>query len=733
MKLNTVENVIERSGDLKDEENFTIALTAKAIEVLSSQIYKDAQKAIVRELGTNAADSHIEAGKKDVPFDVTLPNNMVPELVIRDYGTGMAYEKVMTMYRTYFGSDKTNSNEVTGCLGLGSKSPLAYTDQFQVTSWYNGEKSVYTIYKNEKGLPCINRIFHAASDEPTGVEVRISIKRYDFDAFRSKAIDTYKWFTPRPKIGGVSKLDWSEEAIAFESTDWKIRQDVQKKLTVVMGNVAYHVEHSDLQTVRSKLSHKAQVICDCNPIIHVNIGDVDIAASRETLKFDGNRTHSTLEKMLTRISKELVTKFESQIDSCATHWEARKLLRKLKNTQPLGSILPDKVKWKGIDVSTTIRLSKSDSFINKIGLSKHYCAERYAECKRYFMRSKERGYGFTLSTQTVDKIDVSEDAHVFIIEGKSHISKVSHFVRSGGEKRSAYVLTPATGTPASYLKDGTLDYPETKAFTLEEFFKNEHLEGIVQKTEDLPTPPKNLPENRTPVAHVLSPIQHVSRYDNKYWREREVDFDAGGIYVRVKGNHWNTNNMSDRRASELYDYHPVVHGKDVVGIRMKMYEQFDNAPQWKLVDDYIVEQYKDNIAAKEAARKQELWNRIESHSYSDFQKLDDITSFRPQHKDGLFVEVCNLFAEMEKQSNNDLANAYKIALPFLRTPLDIEKEYEDAKKVYNSFMKRYPLLDDIDNWSINEMREKILHYVGLIDGIKLHKKKRKSKRRMQFA
>jgi signal transduction histidine kinase len=138
MKLNTVENVIERSGDLRDEENFTIALTAKAIEVLSSQIYKDAQLAIVRELGTNAADSHIEAGKKDVPFDVTLPNNMVPELVIRDYGTGMAYEKVMTMYRTYFGSDKTHSNEVTGCLGLGSKSPLAYTDQFQVTSWYGG-------------------------------------------------------------------------------------------------------------------------------------------------------------------------------------------------------------------------------------------------------------------------------------------------------------------------------------------------------------------------------------------------------------------------------------------------------------------------------------------------------------------------------------------------------------------------------------------------------------------
>lgn len=68
MKLNTVENVIERSGDLRDEENFTIALTAKAIEVLSSQIYKDAQLAIVRELGTNAADSHIEAGKKDVPF-----------------------------------------------------------------------------------------------------------------------------------------------------------------------------------------------------------------------------------------------------------------------------------------------------------------------------------------------------------------------------------------------------------------------------------------------------------------------------------------------------------------------------------------------------------------------------------------------------------------------------------------------------------------------------------------
>jgi hypothetical protein len=316
------------------------------------------------------------------------------------------------------------------------------------------------------------------------------------------------------------------------------------------------------------------------------------------------------------------------------------------------------------------------------------------------------------------------------LEGKNHISKVSHFVREGGQHRVAYILSPATPRSATYNQDGTVDVPETKAFSLDHLFKTEHLADIIKKTDILPTPPKNLPENRTPVAHVLSPLASARYNSSKYWIEREVDFDAGGVYVRVKGNHWSTDNQSDRRAPELFGYEPIIHAKDIVGIRQKLYEKFDNAPQWKLLDDYIIDEYKNNHKAKNAALKRELWHKVDGNSYQDFSMLHNIIRFKPKHKDGLFAEVCNLFATMEKEAESDEATAYMIALPFLKTTLDVKSEYADAKRIYKAFEQRYPLLSEVDSW---DSREKILHYVGLIDGIKLHKKKRKNKRYLQLA
>jgi hypothetical protein len=48
------------------------------------------------------------------------------------------------------GSDKRDSNEKAGTLGYGSKSAFAYTEQFTIRSFYNGEVRVYisTMEKN---------------------------------------------------------------------------------------------------------------------------------------------------------------------------------------------------------------------------------------------------------------------------------------------------------------------------------------------------------------------------------------------------------------------------------------------------------------------------------------------------------------------------------------------------------------------------------------------------------
>lgn len=135
--------------------SFKITASAKAFVVLSSGLYSDKVRAVVRELSCNAYDSHVAAGKKDVPFNVHLPTQFEPWFSVRDFGTGMTKEQVLDLYSTYFESTKTQSNDFVGALGLGSKSPFSYVENFSVVSTKDGKTGYYTAYINEAGFPAI--------------------------------------------------------------------------------------------------------------------------------------------------------------------------------------------------------------------------------------------------------------------------------------------------------------------------------------------------------------------------------------------------------------------------------------------------------------------------------------------------------------------------------------------------------------------------------------------------
>ena len=71
---------------------------------------------------------------------VKLPNyeKNIMNISFRDYGPGLKHNEVMSIYKVYGKSTKTKSNDVTGCLGLGSKSPYSISSTFYVRSYNNG-------------------------------------------------------------------------------------------------------------------------------------------------------------------------------------------------------------------------------------------------------------------------------------------------------------------------------------------------------------------------------------------------------------------------------------------------------------------------------------------------------------------------------------------------------------------------------------------------------------------
>ena len=90
------EAVLSNVGEIGE---FRIRNSAKAFNILSSGLYANKIKAIIRELSCNAVDSHVAAGN-DQPFEVHLPSTLEPWFSIRDFGTGLNHEQVTNIYTT---------------------------------------------------------------------------------------------------------------------------------------------------------------------------------------------------------------------------------------------------------------------------------------------------------------------------------------------------------------------------------------------------------------------------------------------------------------------------------------------------------------------------------------------------------------------------------------------------------------------------------------------------------
>ena len=72
-------------------------------------------------------------------------------------------------------STKRDSNEVIGCFGIGSLSPYSMCDSFTVKSYRNGTVRTYQCMRNDKRQPKVIPLGSAPTDEPNGLEVKLTV------------------------------------------------------------------------------------------------------------------------------------------------------------------------------------------------------------------------------------------------------------------------------------------------------------------------------------------------------------------------------------------------------------------------------------------------------------------------------------------------------------------------------------------------------------------------------
>ena len=293
---------------------FKISASPVAFDILSSKLYSNPILAIVRELLTNAYDSHKAAGKEDIPIKVNFPSYLEPNFIIRDYGLGLSKEDVMEMYTTFFSSTKSDSNDFTGCFGLGSKTPFSYTTSFSVNSYWNGTK-YYFIATKKDGLPNIFFVKEEPTEEENGLEISIPTdKSGGFDhKFHNEMVNYLKYIpeikvdTPKEivrRVPLISKDVFKLYEKEIPSHPWDIShatgicyikqgQNIYKANDFIYkyGQGAKEAGKVDLSTLRYFFNY-------CDVVIEVPIGTLSITPSRESLSQEEENIAKVEEQIL---------------------------------------------------------------------------------------------------------------------------------------------------------------------------------------------------------------------------------------------------------------------------------------------------------------------------------------------------------------------------------------------------------------------------------------------------
>ncbi|HGV0335084.1 TPA: ATP-binding protein [Escherichia coli] len=314
----------------KEAISFGISDDPAFFHVLSTSLYNNPTLAVVRETICNSWDAHIEAGKTDTPIRITIDTDNF--ITFRDYGNGIPDELIGSIYGVYGASTKKSNSSVTGGFGLGCKSPFAYTDSFQVTSWNQGKMSVYNVAKaaiENDGKPGIVPIVTGIPTEESGLEVKFQLGKHD--------VNTFVHYITSIVFNGEIKAELSIPKLTREETGNSIQQGDYTLLNTLgmsfepgsydmsdswykgyMGNSNIFVRYGNVMypIVSSPASEEAvglilnfmNIIGASNLVVQAAPDTLAIAPSRETLS-----NQKLTDDGITTLCVDLVDRMEKEI------------------------------------------------------------------------------------------------------------------------------------------------------------------------------------------------------------------------------------------------------------------------------------------------------------------------------------------------------------------------------------------------------------------------------------
>lgn len=715
MKLSYVQENPPILSNVGEVGEFRIRNSAKAFNILSSGLYANKIRAIIRELSTNAVDSHVAAGRGELPFDVHLPNKLEPWFSIRDYGTGLSHDQVTNIYTTYFESTKTDSNDFIGTLGLGSKSPFSYTDNFTVTAIKDGRKGIYTAFINDAGVPSIALMMEENTTDPAGVEVKFSVnENEDFNRFCTEATYVYRYFKLRPVVTGYSGFEFRD--VQYETKD--IIPGVhalsskhsyaynREKSVAVMGNMAYPI---DIPSSDKTIGPLAKLL-ECGLEIHFEIGELDIQASREGLSYIP-LTVNSIKSKLEALNQRLDEYLKEETDKIDNLWKRSYFLKSklyhplwmtaaakyIKDTN-IPTISTDRYHSTSITVTCDDLATKYNIKLQSYSMQNHYKSLRTSKPISNYTTPNELKWLISIDPTT---LFVTSDV------ARGTVNRIGYHFKNHPDHKSKnytfFVLFPADSSkPMDTVKffADVFNPPSTQMF----------------KASDLDKKPTSTIRGESVSILMLDQVTR-GRTRNIVWTKAGTfaqfnDPNKTYYYVPLAG-YQIVSKFGETTVKDLYydirccNSIPGFSSLTIYGVRKSELELVQAYKNWVNAEDFIAKSLRSitdlqklSLAAAE----------LDSLDYIDYDAfiVKNITN-----RDSPYVKIVEKLKGKKRIDKYEVVSFKKLCKTYLKddktSPMDdIKTLVDEAATVY----KRYPLLKYL-NCGVERLE--VAKYINLID------------------
>lgn len=328
------------------------------LEYLRDHIYKNPVMALTREYASNARDAHREVNNSSRPIEITFPNTWDSGWSVKDYGPGISPDRMENILTKFGNSTKRDSNDQTGAFGLGAKSGWAYSDSFNITTIYDGIKYYYSAVL-DGGAGKMVLLSKEETTESSGTTITVPVSGQDYDQFVKYTLLATSFWDVKPILKGIVPApEYVQVDKIISGTGWYLANPksikgidgINGQSYAIVDGIPYSIELYSF----SGLSYKEQDLLRCSLHIEFNVGDLDLAPSRDNLRYT-SKTQEAIRAKLKTVLVEAQAEIEKGINNAPTYLEALKSYLGLKNpeTEAFLKLVPTPT-WNGEKLEETV-------------------------------------------------------------------------------------------------------------------------------------------------------------------------------------------------------------------------------------------------------------------------------------------------------------------------------------------------------------------------------------------